>query len=221
MNILLDDNGYHLSSNLGSASYDLNGKPFLKIGLTDNFPEELNVTDRRSAPSPSDVTVESLAFGVRVKWNWPVGAGIGWVANLRYSRIDASGETVESYKDVKNVDGSASASDVKYGLPVGERVFVLVSVTSPDGKKSKHVEAVGKTCDAFGVLFDIAKHESAPALFRVCNGRIHIKDALIKDSPNTITNAAVNVDSTQEDLARLIREQIIKEQQPGGLLHGR
>ncbi|MDI6637053.1 hypothetical protein [Pantoea dispersa] len=212
LHVCMRDEGFDIVTDKGSARYSLDGKAITKIGLIENLPDRLIITDKRTVDPAVNVTAESVLWGVDVKWQWPDCAGNQW-----YARVRADYENGEA---VTSQGRRVNYPDCTYqvtGLPAGKEVAVTVTLHDGAGKQSKPVRTVSKSSDdANSVLAEV---------FSVHNRQVYIKNALIDGSHTYHLKCGVKEKTHEEklldDVAALVTEQIKRMLQPGGLLHGR
>lgn len=166
LHIEISDNGYHLSSNSGEASYTLNGIPTQKVGIVDNLPDRLIITDRRSLPSAINVSAAPTPWGAKVEWKWPKEADCSWYAVIRAEHSDGD-ETIYQSGRVKFPDCAYKVT----GIPAGKVISLTVTLRDGNGKRSKPAQLrVKSSGDAATFLYD---------QFNIYGGQVFINEALI------------------------------------------
>lgn len=142
LHIMICDDGYSFSTSSGEARYTLNGIPTLKMGIVDNLPDKLTITDRRSLPSALNVSAASALWGVDVNWQWPECATKNWYASFR-AEYENGDETTYQGVRVNYPDCTHKVT----GLPAGKEVSVEVTLHDGNGKRSKPIQLNAKTID--------------------------------------------------------------------------
>lgn len=179
LHIAICDDGYRLSTSSGEARYTLNGIPTVRMGIVDNLPDKLTITDRRSLPSALNVSAASALWGIDVKWQWPECATKNWYASFRAEYENGDETTYQGFR-VNYPDCTHQIT----GLPAGKEVSVEVTLHDGSGKRSRPVQLSAKSSDDAGeILNDIGP-------FYIRNGQAFINDALTK--PGSITHT-VNI----------------------------
>lgn len=166
LHIAICDDGYRLSTSSGEASYTLDGIPTLKMGIVDNLPDKLTITDRRSLPSAINVSAVPIPWGAKVEWKWPKEAESSWYAVIRAEYSDGDDSTYQA--------GRAEFPDYAYkvtGVPAGKDISLTVTLHDGNGKRSKPAQlSVKSSGDAATMLFNA---------FNIIGGQAFINEALI------------------------------------------
>lgn len=166
LHIAICDDGYRLSTSSGEASYTLDGIPTLKMGIVNNLPDKLTITDRRSLPSAINVSAVPTPWGAKVEWKWPKETESSWYAVIRAEYSDGDDPTYQA--------GKAEFPDCAYkvtGVPSGKDISLTVTLHDGNGKRSKPVQLIAKSSDDAGaILCDT---------FKILGGQVFINEALI------------------------------------------
>lgn len=213
LQVVISDNGYEVITNTGSASYNLDGIAFFKIGLVEHLPSKLKVTDARSLHGELEVGITPKPFAVLMEFAWPAEAGEGWYAAVRTGRPEENSFTMSGCRI--NYPENSHTVD---GLRAGQDVSFTVTLHDGKGRKSKPIQFSGRSSDDaqdYLKYIDGDRVVTTPdgvAIIR--NGEVFLKAALIEDGSTTA--ARVN-----DQLSEAVKEEIRKALRPGGLLHGR
>ncbi|WP_051905569.1 hypothetical protein [Pantoea sp. NGS-ED-1003] len=166
LHIAICDDGYRLSTSSGEASYTLDGIPTLKMGIVDNLPDKLTITDRRSLPSAINVSAVPTPWGAKVEWKWPKEAEISWYAVIRAEYSDGDDPTYQA--------GKAEFPDCAYkvtGVPAGKDISLTVTLHDGNGKRSRPAQlSIKSSGDAATMLCNT---------FKIIGGQAFINEALI------------------------------------------
>lgn len=142
LHIAICDDGYRLSTRSGDASYTLNGIPTLKVGIVDNLPDKLTITDRRSLPSALNVSAASALWGAKVEWEWPKEADESWHASIRASWVNGEDATQQG----KPVNYPETAYTIT-GVPSGIDIAASITLHNGNGRRSQPAEVSTKSSD--------------------------------------------------------------------------
>lgn len=164
LHIAICDDGYRLSTSSGDASYTLNGIPTLKVGIVDNLPDKLTITDRRSLPSALNVSAASALWGAKVEWEWPKEADESWHASIRASWVNGEDATQQG----KRVNYPETAYTIS-GVPAGVDITASITLHNDMGQRSRPAELTTKSSDDAAKILD--------GMFTINNGQVFIKDA--------------------------------------------
>lgn len=142
LQITICDDGYHLSTNSSEASYTLNGIPRMKLGIIDNLPDRLHITDKRSLPSPACVSAEPTPFGAALKLEWPKEADDTWHASVRASWAYREDATHQG----KRISYPETAYTIT-GVPSGVDIAASITLHNCNGRRSQPAEISTKSSD--------------------------------------------------------------------------
>lgn len=166
LHIAICDDGYRLSTSSGEASYTLDGIPTLKMGIVDNLPDKLTITDRRSLPSALNVSAASTLWGAKVEWEWPKEADSSWYAVVISEYYDGD-ETARQTGGAKFPECTYQVRDV----PAGKLINLTVTLHDGKGKCSKPSQLSVKSSDNASAILCNA--------FNIIGGQAFIKKGVI------------------------------------------
>ncbi|MDU1575412.1 MAG: hypothetical protein E6868_19435 [Pantoea sp.] len=153
LHIVICDDGYRLLTDSGDASYTLNGIPTLKVGIVDNLPDKLIITDRRSLPFAINVSAASTLWGAKVEWEWPKQADNSWYATVR-SEYSEGEETNYQAGKTKFPESTYQVT----GVPAGKNINLQVTLHDGNGKRSRPIQLSAKSSDdATAIVCDTFK----------------------------------------------------------------
>jgi len=210
LQIVICDDGYQVFSNGGQAKYTLSGIPLIKFGVTDSLPERLLISDRRSVTVKTEVKTEECSDRNE---HSPITLADCKARFGDSETIPFGGFPMPKRKVLIHVSG---LQQWKYGIVSGAEVRVDIIQNG----KCIHSEVFsGKATQPFtreieisASFDDIVAVHNRPDLNEL---KVSAEFAGVTCNEESAAKRLTNI------MSEHIRKVLIKESQPGGLLHKR